>query len=179
MQWFANLQKIPRIWTNLFAHGTRQKKSVVDARDLQDLGWNYIKTLSEIAVCEHSSEKSQLFFLGKYWYCVLKTKEKKDHPAFISIRYITVYIGLEQHMLPSWWCLFLPFHTSGWQCYTAYFSTRVQVLNCCFLKLSHFKHFMFSIKYEFIKFINHCSVFIYILQYFLEFGLFFTLRYPQ
>lgn len=119
------------------------------------------------------------FFLGKHWYCVLKTKEKKDHPAFISIRYITVYIGLEQHMLPSWWCLFLPFHTSGWQCYTAYFSTRVQVLNCCFLKLSHFKHFMFSIKYEFIKFVNHCSVFIYILQYFLEFGLFFTLRYPQ
>lgn len=40
----------------------RQKKSVVDACDLQDLGWNYIKTLSEIAVCEHSSEKSQLVF---------------------------------------------------------------------------------------------------------------------
>lgn len=36
--------------------------TVVDARDLQDPGWNYIKTLSEIAVCEHSSEKSQLVF---------------------------------------------------------------------------------------------------------------------
>lgn len=45
--------------------------------------------------------------------------------------------------------------------------------------LFHLKHFMFSIKYEFMKFVNHCSVFIYILPYFLEFGLFFTLRYLQ